>query len=109
MAKEGKRHQGGGDDVCRYAVCQSAGCSAGHLPESYHLLASAFSHIGGVGRHHALYDLQVGYDVEALPNKGMKAQFRFMRHLAPGLSSLLLSWATAVFSAGSVTSLRFCR
>ena len=56
----GKGYQGGGDDVCRYAVCQSAGCSARHLPESYHLLASAFSHVGGVGRHHALYDLQVG-------------------------------------------------
>ena len=58
--KGGKGYQGGGDDVCRYAVCQSAWCSAGHLPESYYLLASAFSHIGGVGRHHALYDLQVG-------------------------------------------------
>ena len=42
-------------------------------------------------------------DVEALPNKGMKAQFRFMRHLAPWLiiaATFLDNGAVGIFAIG---------
>lgn len=47
-------------------------------------------------------------NVEALPNKGMKAQFKFMRHLAPWLIIAATFLGNGGILCGSVTSRLYC-